>query len=122
MSNMSKLDTNIHAMAGVLRNHKVSIETGIGEYWDDCDPWGSAMSEGFALCDWLYFDRFRGDLIPDSLDYRPGLAAFSVTEDMLDTVREAYPEPSDDDAQHVSGYLQIISDFLDLCKAGGLDY
>ena len=120
MSNMSKLDTNIHAMAGVLRNHKVSIETGIGECWDDCDPWGSAMAEGFALCAWLYFDCFRIDLIPDSLDYRPGYGA--EEDDMLDTVREAYPEPSDDDAQHVSGYLQILSDFLDLCRAGGLDY
>ena len=98
MSNMSKLDTTVHAMAGVLGSHKVSIETGIGYYWDDYDPWGSAMAEGFALCDWLYFDRFRSDLIPDSLDYRPDLAAFSVTDDMLDTVREAYPEPSDEDA------------------------
>ena len=121
MSNMSKLDTNIRAIKRVLRNHKMSIETGIGECWDDCDPWGSAMAEGFALCDWLYFDRFRSDLIPDSLDYRHGCGA---EEDgmLLSCVREAYPEPSDDDAQHVSGYLQILSDFLDLCRAGGLDY
>ena len=117
MSNMSKLDTNIRAIKGVLRNHKVSIETGIGECWDDYDPWGSAMAEGFALCDWLYFDRFRSDLIPDSLDYRPGYGDM-----LLGRVREAYPEPSDDDAQHVSGYLQILSDFLDLCKAAGLDH
>ena len=121
MSNMSNLDSNIHAMAGVLSNHKVSIETSIGEFWDGGDPWGSAMAEGFALCGWLYFDCRRNDLIPDSLDYRPGCGVDE--EDMLlSCVREAYPEPSDDDAQHVSGYLQILSGFLDLCKAGGLDY
>ena len=121
MSNMSKLDTNIRAIKGVLMNHKVSIETGIGECWDDCDPWGSAMAQGSALCDWLYFDRFRSDLIPDSLDYRPGCSAEEDSM-LLSCVREAYREPSDDDAQHVSGYLQILSDFLDLCRAGGLDY
>ena len=121
MSNMSELDSSVHAMASVLSNHKVSIETGIGYYWDDYDPWGSAMAEGFALCDWLYFDRFRSDLIPDSLDYRPGHGA-NEDDMLLGRVREAYPEPSDDDAQHVSGYLQILSDFLDLCKAAGLDH
>jgi hypothetical protein len=52
------------------RNGRDALRTTIHEAWDGGDPWGSAMSNGFGLCDVLYW---TGGNVPTEIDYRPGI-------------------------------------------------
>jgi len=111
------------SLIGALTTHPVSRELALGDSWDDHDPWGSGMAEGFALCDFLTFHLNEGHLIPPALGYRPALGGASVDEDdwMWQGITELYPNsglvPED-----LATYLTILDDLLDECKALGRDY
>lgn len=104
-----------------LNFHPVSVELALGEIWDTGDPWGSAMAEAFALCDWLTFDQWRPDAIPACLAFRPSPMGADTGRYLYRGIVELWPD-SGLTIEQVSDYLSLLDEFLDACVAEGLDY
>ena len=113
-------DTRLTTLDAV-GDHKVSRNLALGDYWDSGDVWGSAMSEGFALCDWLTFRLDREDLVPDAIGYSPSICGPEDESYEWASLLETWPDagltPED-----VGNYLVLLNALLDECKALGLDY
>jgi len=106
-----------------MNNHPVSQV--ISEDWDSGDPWGSSMSEGFAVCDFVTFHLDSPHEIPMELGYCPagGGCPQNASED--DTIYEDLVrcfEAGDFTATDVFEYLPVLNRYLDACKVAGVDY
>ena len=104
-----------------LSFHPVSVELALGESWDTGDPWGSAMAEAFALCDWLTFDQERYEAIPACLAFRPSPMGANTEDYLYRDIVELWPD-SGLTIEQVSYYPNLLDEFLDACMAEGLDY
>lgn len=93
----------------------------LSDLWDGNDLWGSAMAEGFALCDWLTFEAEAGAEIPAELGYRPAPGGAETDSAMWEYVCAGYDSEAFTVADVVD-YLPLLNRFLDACKAHGLDY
>lgn len=91
----------------------------LADMWDGFDPWGSAMAEGFALCDWLTFEI--GESVPSVLQYRPSPFGADTEDPRYEFVVEGY-ESGEFTVDDVVAYLLLLHDFIDACTAAGLDY
>lgn len=98
--------------------------------WDGGDPYGSAVSLAFAVCDVAYALDHREPLV--ILDYRPAAGQSVVLADLVDNadgdvnwetetlaiaVRDG--EVSEDDLTHAA---RCLSRYLRWCELAGLDY
>ena len=115
--------TNITAKADLNAMREAMAGTAIGATllanWDHDDPWGSAMSEAFGVCDYLWWARHMGNAIPESLAYRPGLAP-----DVPNPAFEALgwmPTFLLTRAALVA-HLEGVTAIMDAAVAAGLDY
>lgn len=93
----------------------------LSDLWDGGDPWGSAMSEGFAICDFLTFELGCGSHIPAALGYSPAMGGADEESAMWEYVRDGYMDghfTTDD----LIAYLTPLNEYLDACKAEGRDY
>lgn len=105
-----------------LAKRRVYKKLALGERYDHGDPWGSALEEGFSLCDFLTFVLGRRDLVPDGLGYQPAPGGYPDDEGslILDII-ELWPEsglvPED-----LGEYLLLVDKFLDACMDEKLDY
>ena len=118
---MSDADARLTPLVETLGNHPVSRELAFGDSWDGGDVWGSAMGEGFALCDWMTFELWAGDLIPESLGYTPSMCGADEEDYMWQTIVELWPT-SGLTAEDVADYLVHLNALLDECRALGFDY
>lgn len=107
-----------------MDDHPVSQALSL--YWDGGDPWGSAMAEGFALCDFVTFYLDAREEIPNELGYSP--AAFGTAnaceadeDPVYEELVRAF-EYGDFTAADAFDYLPILNRFLDACKTAGRDY
>ena len=92
------------------RDGRDALRSEIHHSWDGDDPWGSALSVGFATCEILHH---TGGDVPAEVDYRPGLGGLdeesypdSVFLELLDN-----GQISHDDLAY---WARVISRFLDL--------
>lgn len=98
-------------------DHDASTRTGrdalrseIHLSWDGADPWGSALSVGFAACGILHH---TGGDIPAGVDYSPGMGGLD---------EESYPDSiflemlDDGTVTHgdLAYWARVIDRFLDL--------
>jgi hypothetical protein len=85
------------------------------------DPWGTAMSWGFAVCEYLHHVALADDAIPASLGYQPAAVAQGEGYES-----ESYPEQyiveMALDTYTLSVAARCLSRYLDWCKAAGRDY
>ena len=90
---------------------RAAIRDEIRLSWDGTDPWGSALSVGFAACDVLHWAT--GTDVPAECDYSPGIAGPD---------EESYPDSvflelldarivKDEDLAY---WARVIDRFLDL--------
>jgi hypothetical protein len=89
---------------------------------DMSDPWGTAMSWAFAVCEYLHHVALADDAIPESLGYVPG----PVTPVGVGYEEEGYPEQAlvemAVDTYTLGMAARVLSRYLDWCKAAGRDY
>lgn len=117
---MTYLKTDYHGgnrieIPAEMDDHPVSLL--LSMYWDGHDVWGSAMSEGFGLCDYAVAER--GIMPPSDLGYQMSMAG----PDADDPIYELLVECGDSlTNEEISEYLLILDRFLDACKAAGVDY
>lgn len=102
-----------------MNDHPVSEV--LSMFWDGGDPWGSAMAEGFAVCDFVTFHLDAQEEIPSELGYQPGMGG-PGTEDARYVMLVDSFERGDFSAADAYEYLPIVERYLDACKAAGLDY
>ncbi len=107
-------DGNVITLAGPVADY-------LNDLWDHFDPWGSAMAEGFALCDWLTFEAEAGAEIPEGLSYVPSLAGADKWCAHWEFVCEGYANEhfmvSD-----VVDYLFQLDHFYEACERAGVTY
>lgn len=87
---------------------------------DLSDPWGTAMSWAFAVCDYLHHIALCDD-IPESLGYSPAATARGEGFE-----EEGYPESyiveMGLDTYTLIVAARCLSRYLDWCKAAGRSY
>lgn len=88
-------------------------------FWDGGDPWGSAMAEGFALCDFLAGELAAPELIPAEMGYQMAWAGPERDDPIFDLLDECRDQVT---PEAIGEYLVILHRFLDECRAAGLDY
>lgn len=79
--------------------------------WDGGDPWGSALSVGFAACEIL---RYHGADIPAGVDYQPSPMGAPDFESYPDA---AFLELLDDGVVEIDDltyWARVMDRFLDL--------
>lgn len=114
--------TALQPIRNKLINHPVYKELALDDRWDPADMWGSAMEQGFSLCDFLTFVLGRRDVIPAGLGYNPAPGGYPDGEgELINDVKEMWPE-SGLTPEQVGEYLTILDDFLDVCITLKLDY
>lgn len=102
-----------------MNDHPVS--RAMADSWGGEDPWGSAMSEGFALCDFVTFYLGAPEEIPAELGYVPSMGGADDEAYLYTALVDAF-EYGDFTAADAYDYLPIVNRYLDACKAAGLDY
>ena len=84
------------------------------------DPWGTAMSWCFAVCEYLHHVALSDD-IPDSLGYQPA-ATLRGEGFEEESYPEAYIVEMGLDTFTLVQAARVLSRYLDWCKAAGRDY
>jgi hypothetical protein len=83
------------------------------------DPWGTAMAWAFACCDYLHHVALAP--VPAELDYRPAAVRQGEGFAEEDWASRAIVELAVD-TYTVTVAAQVLSRYLDWCKAAGRDY
>lgn len=96
------------------------IDKWVGDGWDPYDPWGSAMSIGFAVCDYLTFELDRPEMVPADLAYAPSICG--PDEECSEWESLAGCPDSLATPESLHNYLLSVNAVLDACLAHGLDY
>ena len=107
------------AIPPAMDDHVVSRHLSL--FWDGGDPWGSAMAEGFALCDFLAGYLGAWELIPADMGYRMAMGGPEEEDPIYQELVYCYA------AGYLNGvdcaeYLAIVGAFLDQLRADGWDY
>lgn len=118
---MTTIDHGLTKLVDQLGAHRVSERLAFADIWDGGDVWGSALAEGFVLCDWLTFELGRRDLVPGEMHYVPALAGPDDESYEYDLVREMWPG-SELTPEDVGEYLRLLGKTMDVCTALGLNY
>lgn len=89
--------------------------------WDGADPWGSALLQAFALCDFVAFYLESRDEIPREMNYAPAMDGADENDDNYQDLVISF-EAGDFTKADALDYLPIVHRFINACDNAGLSY